>query len=765
MVLKKYIFIAFLLSIKIIANCQTQPELKLVTRAEDYKIQERVILSLDQDLYLAGEQVNIFALTFDAALQIPINFSSVLYVELYNQENNVICTKKIQLKQGECVNNLILPRKIETGYYYIRAYTNYMKNFGPEFFYTKRIKIINPFYRIKYQVNADVAQEKMKLDVTAEGGKIVYDIENKIVFHIPNFNDSIHVLLYENDSVLTKANTKNGFGVFNFTPKTNKRYRIEASSNKKGKTVVELKDFVLSGVICKLDSVKESNAYFKFIAKNYDKFPITVFVENNTILYKYSNTIIKPDVSMRIGLPAGLNKIILKNINQEVVFERLIYIKPNSKLEITAKLNKKIAFPGDSVILQINSNVKDSIHYVVALNLGNQNTSPALQGLMESMLYTSSIATYTSDVYYNDLQNISSNSEDINDYILRFKNNGATNSGLKNINYLPEILNDIVSGSVRKKSDQSLANNKIIYLSFIDSISWINRCKTDNSGRFVAALPIDYQGDNLIITVKDTTENYLLKFDDEFYPDFLKIVKENYYPDSSLKDIIESRMINLQVKDAYSELQEIIKPSRPDLRFYGYPDSEYKFSKYLVPNLEEFISEITRKAIVIKNGKRLEIKLFKKAEKNILIGDHPLIIFDGIPLLKNDNLTSIPSNKLESIRMVASKFFFGTEVFDGIVDITSKTKNFDLVEKDKNSTRVLFSPVKNGIDNYQMQNSRIPNYESDVYFKELNSVSGNESILLKLPQNTGNYSISVFGYTKDGESRSISIPNILTIAH
>lgn len=761
--MKKIFFISLFLTIIISADCQTESCLKLVTNKEDYRIQERVLLTLDQDLYLAGEQVNFCALTFDAALKIPITFSSVLYVELFNQDNNVLITKKILLKQGECVNNLTLPRKLETGYYYVRAYTNYMKNFGPGTFFTKRLKIINPFYRVNYLNNNDIYSEKIKINISAEGGKTVYGVENKIAFHPANFNDSIHALLFKNDSVIAKTNTKNGVGIFCFTPTINNRYRIEATSLKKGKAVVELKDYVQSGVICKLDSVNTRNAYLKVITKNFDKFPISIFVENNTILYEYSNTISNPESLLKIELPAGLNKIILKNRNQEEISERLIYIKPKTGLEITANFDKQKAHPGDSLILHINTNVNDSIHYVVALNLGNRNTSPVLNELMESTLLATSIASFTGIVSSNEQQTLSDDSEIINDYLLKFQNAETTNVKMKNINYLPEISHSIVSGYVRKLSDQSLAINKSIFLSFVDSICWINRCKTDNSGRFIATLPIDYQGNNLIITIKDTTNNYILKLDDEFYPEFLKVVKEQYYPDSSLKDIIESRMINLQINDAYSELHKVTRTPRPTLRFYGYPDSEYKFKKYLVPNLEEFISEIEQKATIEKKEKQWNIRVIDKTGHGV-IGNNPLIIFDGIPLFNTDNIVSIPSEKLESIRIVSNKFFFGTEVFDGIVDITSNTKSFELVNMDKNSTRVMFSPVITSKEKYQQQNSRIPNYSSTIYFDNINSATGNEYIGVKLPQNAGNYSLSVVGYTKTGECGSISIPTIVTVS-
>ena len=54
------------------------------------------------------------------------------------------------------------------------------------------------------------------------------------------------------------------------------------------------------------------------------------------------------------------------------------------------------------------------------------------------------------------------------------------------------------------------------------SICWINRCNTDIFGKFTSLLPLDFQGTDLVVTVKDRIDNYTIKFDDEFYPDFLK---------------------------------------------------------------------------------------------------------------------------------------------------------------------------------------------------------------------------------------------------
>jgi len=762
--LRKITLITVFFALHITANCQTESGLNLITSAKDFQIQERVVLSLDQDFYLAGENINFLALTFDAALQIPIDFSSVLYVELFNQDNNVVSAKKYLLKKGEGKYEINIPRKLETGYYYIRAYTNYMKNFGPGIFFTKRVKVANAFYKNNNLTKTESLSGELDLEISAEGGKIIYNTENKVAFYSSNFNDHILARLYEKDSVIAEVDTRTGLGIFTFTPTPNNKYRIEAVAANRKKTTIQLKDILESGVICKLDSLKKNSAFLSVKSINISRKPLTLSVENNGLLYKSPVIINTPETSFNILLPDGLNKITI-NSDDEEVSTRLVYIKPNAKFEISANLDKAKAFPGDTVSLHITATISDSTQFLVALNLGNTSTAPYLNELIESSLYVSTLASFTNKISVNELNHFYSNTQNINDYILKFQNTEKVNTKLKNITYLPEITNDMVTGSISSQNEQSVVGNKIIYGAFVDSICWINSCKTDSLGKFTLTLPLDYQGNELIVTVKDTTNDYFVKIDNEFYPNFLKVTKENYYPDSSLKDIIESRMLNLQINDAYSELHKSSESLRPKLRFYGYPSSEYQFKKYVnLPNFEEFAFEIVKHLGVYRNGEQINFRVLNEKSTDI-IGENPLFIFDGVPLFKTEKLASIPSEKLKSIRVVANKFFLGSESFDGVIDITSKTKSFDLADMDKNSTRVFFSPIIAENNDHLQQNSRIPNYISTIYFNKIKTSSDGKDLKIQLPQNTGNYSLSIFGYTKTGEWSNLTLPNVLSICH
>lgn len=566
----KYLLVVCLLTSHFAAHCQDESGLTSLTRTKDFQVQERILLIIDQDFYLAGETINFFAVTLDAGLQIPIAFSSIMYVELYDQDNKVIASKKVLFKDGEAINSIDLPRDITTGHYYIRAYTNYMKNFGPSVFFTKRLKIVNPF--VPY--------------------------------------------------IATLADT-------------------------------------------------------------------------------------------------------LSRYEHQTVLQPPPYFGSSERLKISAQLSTTEANRGDSIILDIESHTADSVQYIVAMHLGDEHTSPSFPEL---------------NVY---------------------DQNG---SPISRLTFLPEFTHDIVTGSIKATNSNVSVADKILYLAFVDSISWITRCKTDSLGRFTATMPIEYQREDLVISMVDTTNEFSILLENEFYPEFEELEKEDYFPEPSLKSIIEARMINLQVNDAYGNMKNTaVSAERPLLRFYGFPDNEYRINTYTdLPNLEEFVSEIVLEAFV--RGRRSQVNILVKTEGNSTLNATPLVVFDGVPLFQANHLVpGISTEKLKSIQVVASRFFFGSEVYEGILDIVSNDNSFSLVEKDKNSVRINFCPVNTAPASRSFVNFRIPQYTSDLYFDTLRSAGEKATVKIALPQNAGSYTLSIFGYTRNGEMDYFVLPDLLYI--
>ena len=103
--------------------------------------QEKVLLTTDRTIYFAGEQ--IWLKTICRLTAGTDSLSRVMYVELLDKKAKPVVQKKIRVINGLSTGVIEVPEDILTGVYYIRAYTQYMRNFEKELFYTTELTIIN----------------------------------------------------------------------------------------------------------------------------------------------------------------------------------------------------------------------------------------------------------------------------------------------------------------------------------------------------------------------------------------------------------------------------------------------------------------------------------------------------------------------------------------------------------------------------------------------------------------------------------------------
>lgn len=103
---------------------------------------EKVHLSSDRSLYIVGEQLQFSAcLTLNAKNQL---ISRILYVEIISPDVKSISSGKFLVRNSAASGSLVIPADIVSGVYYLRAYTKYMRNAGPEAYAYVALKIVNP---------------------------------------------------------------------------------------------------------------------------------------------------------------------------------------------------------------------------------------------------------------------------------------------------------------------------------------------------------------------------------------------------------------------------------------------------------------------------------------------------------------------------------------------------------------------------------------------------------------------------------------------
>jgi hypothetical protein len=115
---------------------------------------EKVYLHTDRTHYTVGESLWYKAYCVYAYTNILFDNSKILYVELVSPESKIISRNVTRLEEGLGHGDMILSDSIgvKPGTYQLRAYTNWMRNYGDDFVFKKEIQIIAPT-----KDNADVA--------------------------------------------------------------------------------------------------------------------------------------------------------------------------------------------------------------------------------------------------------------------------------------------------------------------------------------------------------------------------------------------------------------------------------------------------------------------------------------------------------------------------------------------------------------------------------------------------------------------------------
>ncbi|WP_240186960.1 TonB-dependent receptor plug domain-containing protein [Pedobacter nanyangensis] len=117
--------------------------LKKLDEITDKQAQEKVYLHLDKPYYAVGDNIWFKAYTINAKTGLPSTISGLLYVELINEKDSVTKQLKLPMRSGITWGDFRLTDSLSEGNYRIRAYTQWMRNAGAEFFFDKTIKIGN----------------------------------------------------------------------------------------------------------------------------------------------------------------------------------------------------------------------------------------------------------------------------------------------------------------------------------------------------------------------------------------------------------------------------------------------------------------------------------------------------------------------------------------------------------------------------------------------------------------------------------------------
>ncbi len=319
---------------------------------------EALFIHTNKTTYLTGENIWLKTYAFDRKNTLPSRKTTNIYIGIYDSTGNQIDKKLFLAKDGSGAGSIKLDSTLQSGTYYLKALTNWMKNYKEDDSYVQKIEIINSKKLNKKTVN----KVKFDLQFLPEGGHFIANVKNTIGFKFLNDNgkgDYITGNIYDQEDNIISTFKSNilGMGKFSLTPLPNKTYYAKFDLGGGSFETVNLPTAESKGVAISVNNLRKDKL---LVSLHTNKTTLPDLSSNQFKLLIHRDGLIKTigftmnQLTQIIPIPkeellSGINIITLVDHENSPVLERLIFNNDSfTKMPLTIS-QKSVDF--------------DSIHY------------------------------------------------------------------------------------------------------------------------------------------------------------------------------------------------------------------------------------------------------------------------------------------------------------------------------------------------------------------------------------------------------------------
>ncbi|KAA2665839.1 Plug domain-containing protein, partial [Alistipes onderdonkii] len=289
-------------------------------------------LHTDKDSYIAGDTIWLRAHCADAATHRPVAASRYVYVELRDDRGSLV--RRIKLLSRDSVYSGYLPtQSLERfGDYSLTAYTLYMRNPGPEYFFKKPLTIW-PYQESRRTQRNTSVRKVSDFDVSffPEGGYLIDGYDCCVAFKaLGDDGGSVEVtgvLKNDREEVLDTLRTLHGgMGCLRFTAHTGERYYAECTMAG-GKTErFDLPASRNTACVLKILQTEENFTVLPISGRPLPKgLKLLVHCRGNICYHKPWNYDYASLIFRRSDLPGGILQVLLLDKAGNALSERLVF--------------------------------------------------------------------------------------------------------------------------------------------------------------------------------------------------------------------------------------------------------------------------------------------------------------------------------------------------------------------------------------------------------------------------------------------------------
>ncbi|MCQ0112136.1 hypothetical protein [Zhouia amylolytica] len=353
---------------------------------------------------------------------------------------------------------------------------------------------------------------------------------------------------------------------------------------------------------------------------------------------------------------------------------------------------------------------------------------------------------------------------EMNDIKSEFEQVAYNNStyDVKTIIELPELRGELITGSIKNNENPGSGLYNIqVGLSIPDPVNpIINVASTNINGEFFFNINREYDSDKAFLEVlsKDAKSYEIaidhannLNYDELQFKDFK--INENSY-----SNLLE-RSVNNQIENSYIDVKkDSLIALKKELPFFG--------SEYIQYNLDDYTRFKTVKETVIEfiegvrlrsdgdNSAHFEVREEGEYNYNNVPG---LLIVDGAIITNHNNLIDYDSRRIEKINVIRDRFYYGGQVYNGIIYAETFDGNFYNTISLSNWKRIQLFPV-NRVKNYNFPlysntgaNERIPDYRNQLFWNPDLQITETNEVVFYTSDLDGLFEVVLEGVAQNGE--------------
>ncbi|TGE29482.1 hypothetical protein [Hymenobacter metallicola] len=754
-------------------------------------LQEKLYLHLDRSLYVSGELLWFKIYALDGATNRPLPLSKIAYVEVLDAQQKPVLQTKVSLRNATGQGSLALPSSVASGNYTVRAYTSWMKNFSPDFYFTSPVTILNTFTTAGLRTSKDSARYDVQF--FPEGGNLVKGLSSTVAFKITDSAgrslEAQGVVLDPQNKVVARFKTlRFGMGRFTLLPQ-----QIGAAYT----AVVSLPG--KPTLSRRLPAVFEQGYVMQLQETAADQLQLTVQSTaaaggSGTTIYLLGHARQQVAVSARAvvqdgkavfivrkpELAAGITHFTIFNERKQPLCERLYFKRPTEQLRLQVATDKPAYGTREKVGLRLateaaagSANLSLAVYRLDSLA---GPTAPA--SLLSYAWLTSDLrGTVENPDYYFTAPDTSRDVRQATDNLMlthgwtRFRWTEVLTNQPRQFEFLPELNGHLVRGVVTNRLTRAPAKDVAAYLAspsrriqLYNSVS-----KADGTIQFETK---DLLGLKEIVVQTNAQQDSSHRIE-IFDPFSLKYAESRPVPvglPARLAEAVRQRHVGVQAQNTFfrKNLATYAPVATDSVPFYGAPSEKFRLDDYTRFRVME---EVMREYVPGVQVRLRKGKFYFQVHDDphgVIFDEDPLVLLDGVPVFNTNKIMQMDPLRIQKLEVVRSRYLQGNLLYHGVVSYTTYKGDLAGFVLDPHALVQEYEGVQQQREFYapqyetaQDKQSRLPDYRSLLYWNPQLALGGKEALEKQLSfftsDQVGRYLIMVQGLSATGLAGSSSL--------